>query len=366
MTSNADAARCKATTSKGNPCRNRALPGMELCSVHAGGGRTHGGAQSGPGRDEIAVLLEQILAVLLELRAGMAAQGQIREPDELTRELAAKVLAFCNQKMEVLKRRVDGDYTVDKWGRDLELMAEFHPLASFLFHKYWRVEATGLENIPASGRALLVANHSGVVPWDAVMIMTAVAEREKDPRNVRGLFHSWAASMPVAGLVLQRLGHVHAHPDNAMRLLSEDEAVLVFPEGAKGVGKPFSERYQLARFGRGGFVRSALRTGAPIIPVSVVGAEEIHPVMANAAPLAQLLNLPFLPITPTFPLLGPLGLIPLPSKWSIHFHPAIDLSHVKHGPSGEPLLVSKLTSEVREVIQQGIYDRLKKRKAVFW
>ena len=372
-----DAARCAAKTAKGAPCRNRALPGQAFCRMHLasgpnftfGNGSAFGASGGGPQPDlaHIAVLLEQILTLLVELRPeAAAAAGASRESARARGELVAKALQFLEEKIAVVKRRVDGDYEVDKWGRDMELIQEVLPFLRFLYHSYWRVTAVGVENVPADGRALLVANHSGVVPWDAVMIMTAVLECHKNPRPMRGLYLSWAAAMPFVGLVLNRLGQVQALPDNAVRLLSEDELVLVFPEGAKGVGKPFSERYQLARFGRGGFVRAALKTGAPIIPVSVVGAEEIHPMMGNAAPLASLINAPYFPVTPTFPLLGPLGLIPLPSKWTIHFGKPIEVKNLGHGPAGEPLLVTKITNEVREIIQTNIHEILKKRRSVFW
>ena len=390
------APRCAAKTAKGGPCRNRAIPGQAFCRMHLpvnghNGAYGNNGANpngSGPnpfGFDpnaffgagqnqgqqpdlaQIAFLLEQILAHLA--RMGHDApfhDGPTGDKSRVAAELFWKALAFCEEKMAVIKRRVDGDYEVDKWGRDLELLAEVLPLFQFLYRSYWRVTAIGVENVPADGRALLVANHSGVVPWDAVMVMTAILECHEKPRYARGLYLSWAAEIPLMGLIMNRLGQVQALPENAVRLLNEDELVMVFPEGAKGIGKPFSERYQLARFGRGGFVRAALKAKAPIIPVSIVGAEEIHPMIGNAAPIASLFNMPYAPITPTFPLLGPLGLLPLPSKWTIHFGKPIEVKNLIHGPAGEPLLVTKITNEVREIIQKNIHEILKKRKNVFW
>lgn len=358
---------CRGVTAKGTRCRNRALLGQDFCRVHmpipgAGDGGGYGFGGPNPELQEITLLLREILDQLSALNP----EGVTEEQRQLRKELAEKALQFLNQKMEFLKRRVDGDYEVDKWGRDPELVEELKPIMEFLYRKYWRVEATGIENVPAEGRALLVANHSGVVPWDAVMIMQAVREEHPSPRWVRGLHLSWATELPLVGLALTRLGQVQALPENAVRLLKEDELALVFPEGVKGIGKPFSERYQLARFGRGGFVRTAIRAKAPIIPVSVVGAEEIHPLMTGMRPLAGALGAPYIPVTPTFPWLGPLGLIPLPTKWYIHFDKPIPVQDMEHGPSGEPLLVTKIGNEVREIIQHNIYERLKKRRAVFW
>lgn len=405
MTSNAkadnNAQRCAAKTAKGEPCRNRALPGQAFCRMHLpvngqNGARSNGGS-GGPGGGygpfgfdpnsffgagdgnagqgqgqspdlaQIAFLLEQILAHLSRMGHDAPFQhGPSADKTRVATELFWKALAFLEEKIAVIKRRVDGDYEVDKWGRDLELLAEMLPLFQFLYRSYWRVTAIGVENVPADGRALLVANHSGVVPWDAVMVMTAILECHEKPRYARGLYLSWAAEMPFMGLFMNRLGQVQALPENAVRLLNEDELVMVFPEGAKGIGKPFSERYQLARFGRGGFVRAALKAKAPIIPVSVVGAEEIHPMIGNAAPVASIFNMPYVPITPTFPLLGPLGLLPLPSKWTIHFGKPIEVKDLLQSPAGEPLLVTKITNEVREIIQKNIHEILKKRRNVFW
>jgi 1-acyl-sn-glycerol-3-phosphate acyltransferase len=268
--------------------------------------------------------------------------------------------------LQKLARRMRGEYQVDAWGGDSELMAQAWPVFRFLYKKYWRVTTTGIENVPATGRALLVANHSGVLPYDGAMVVMAVVEEHPQPRLVRALYLSLFASLPVTGMALAKMGQVQALPENAERLLENDELALVFPEGAKGVGKPFRKRYQLARFGRGGFVRVALRTKSPIIPVSIVGAEEIHPMLMNVKPLAALAGLPYWPVTPTFPWLGPLGLIPLPTKWHIHFGAPIPIHEMEYRPAEEPLLVSKISSQVRETIQKNIHERLKVRRSVFW
>jgi 1-acyl-sn-glycerol-3-phosphate acyltransferase len=182
---------------------------------------------------------------------------------------------------------------------------------------------------------------------------------------VRALVASLFLGMPVLSWFLRRTGQTVGHPDDTRRLLERDELVLVFPEGVRGTGKNFKDRYRLRRFGRGGFVATAIRSRAPIIPVSVVGSEEIYPMVADVAPLARFMGLPYFPLTPFWPWLGPLGMIPLPSKWRIQFHAPI---HVEDNPpeaADDQNLVMALADEVRDTIQQGIYDNLKLRRGVF-
>jgi 1-acyl-sn-glycerol-3-phosphate acyltransferase len=172
-------------------------------------------------------------------------------------------------------------------------------------------------------------------------------------------------SMPGASWLVRRTGNTLAHNADALRLLESDELVLVFPEGAKGTGKPYADRYRLRRFGRGGFVEMALRTGSPIIPISIVGSEEIHPNLAEIPALAKLLGMPYAPVTPTFPWLGPAGLIPLPSSWIIEFHPPLQLSAEERKAAGDPAAMLAISDRVRDVIQAGVYRNLRRRKSVF-
>jgi 1-acyl-sn-glycerol-3-phosphate acyltransferase len=176
---------------------------------------------------------------------------------------------------------------------------------------------------------------------------------------------NWAFDLPFVSVAIRKVGGVPASPYNAIRLLEQDELVAVFPEGVKGTGKAFSDRYRLQRFGRGGFVEMALRTGAPIVPVAVVGSEEIYPKLADASLLARLSGAPFFPITPTFPLLGPLGLIPLPSKWRIEFCDPIDTAQYGPDATRDRSLVFELSERVRETIQEKVYDNLVKRGSAF-
>jgi 1-acyl-sn-glycerol-3-phosphate acyltransferase len=270
---------------------------------------------------------------------------------------------FMYRQQELMRR--GANYEVDEFGFDPQWTESFLSVFMVLYRDYWRVETTGVENIPATGRALLVSNHAGVLPWDGTMIKTAVFAEHPHPRHVRALVASLFMGMPMLSWFLRRTGQTVGHPDDTRRLLERDEPVLVFPQGVRGTGKSFKDRYRLRRFGRGGFVATAIRSGAPIIPVSVVGSEEIYPMVADLAPLARFLGLPYFPITPTWPWLGPFGMIPLPSKWRIQFHAPIHVE--KHPPEAatDNNLVMALSDEVRDTIQQGIYDNLKRRRGVF-
>jgi 1-acyl-sn-glycerol-3-phosphate acyltransferase len=267
---------------------------------------------------------------------------------------------------ERVVNRLQGEYAEDEWGFDEEFAEAVYPLFEFLYDVWWRVEADGVHNVPSHGRALLVSNHAGsLFPFDASMILGAIMKEHPLPRWARFLVLDWAFVLPFLSAFMRRVGGVPASPHNATRLLEQDELVMVFPEGAKGTGKPFSERYRLQRFGRGGFVEIALRTGAPIVPVAVVGSEEIYPKLADAGPLARLIGAPFVPVTPTFPWLGPLGLIPLPSKWRIEFCDPIDLSEHEPAAAEDRRLVFDLSEQVRETIQGKLHENLVKRGSAF-
>jgi 1-acyl-sn-glycerol-3-phosphate acyltransferase len=254
----------------------------------------------------------------------------------------------------------------DDFGFDPEFTERLQGFALWVFRKYWRVEVEGIDNVPARGRALLVANHAGIVPYDGAMIRTAILAEHPQPRHARMLVVDWAFAMPFTNMLLIKTGNVLAHPDNATTLLERDELVGVFPEGVKGAAKRYRDRYQVRRLGRGGFVQVALRTGSPIIPVAVVGSEEIHPVMFDLQPVATLLGLPTIPITPTFPWLGLAGLIPLPSKWFIAFGKPIDVSHYGPDAANDPRLVLELSEEVRSWIQSTLHRLLVRRRTIFF
>ncbi|GGO13868.1 glycerol acyltransferase [Microbispora rosea subsp. aerata] len=268
-------------------------------------------------------------------------------------ERLAELFAF-------LRRRVTGDYEVDEFGFDPELNEKVLLEALRPLYRHWfRVEALGLDNVPADSGALIVANHSGTLPMDALMLQVAV--HDELGRALRLLGAHLVYQLPVLGHLARKSGHTLACPEDADRLLRKGEVVGVFPEGFKGIGKPFSERYRLQRFGRGGFVASAIKAGVPIVPCAIVGAEEIYPKIGDIPPLARLLGLPYVPITPLFPWLGPLGLLPLPSKWLIEFGEPIRTDTYDPAEADDPMLVFDLTDHIRETMQ-GQLDALRLRR----
>lgn len=263
-----------------------------------------------------------------------------------------------------MRRRLAGDYSVDDYGFDVEiterfLLAAIRPLKE----KWFRVEVRGAENIPTDGGALLVSNHSGAIPFDSLVTMVSVHDHVG--RHLRPLGADLVFRLPVVGALARKAGASLACSEDAERMLRTGELVGVWPEGFAGIGKLYSERYQLQRFGRGGFVEAALRTGAPIVPCSVVGAEEIYPMVGGLPSLARLLGVPYLPITPFFPLLGPLGLVPLPSKWVIDFGDPVRTDSFAEGAADDPMLVRDVTGQVRETIQQTLSALLARRRSVF-
>ncbi len=258
------------------------------------------------------------------------------------------------------------DEEIDAFGRDPAFEQKLKPFFDFLYYRYWRITTHGLENIPSKGRALLVANHSGTLPYDGSMIRLAISNDHPAQRDVRFLVEDFVYYLPFIGTFMYRVGGVRASRENAERLLKSEHLVAVFPEGVKGIGKYYSQRYHLQRFGRGGFIKLALDTQSPIIPVAVIGAEEIHPILFRSSLLAKPLGIPYIPITPTLPLLGPLGLIPFPTKWSIHFGAPIDLSNYGKETLEDELEIHKLSEMVRQTIQRMVTEALKKRSSVFW
>ncbi len=256
---------------------------------------------------------------------------------------------------------------VDDFGRDPVFAARMEPLLDLLYERYFRVETRGIEHVPDIGRALLVANHSGMLPYDGVMVTHAMHREHPARRDVRPLVEDFVFHFPYVGTFLNRIGAVRACQPNADRLLGRDEVIVVFPEGLKGVSKLYRHRYQLQRFGRGGFIKLALRSRSPIVPVAIVGAEEAHPILAKFSWPSKPGGLPYIPMTPTFPWLGPVGMMPLPSKWFIEFGEPIDLP-AAHGPEAadDRILVNKLADQVRAQIQRMVDAlRAQRRSIVF-
>jgi len=292
--------------------------------------------------------------------AGSRATPDAGSPRGDVEEKLADVLAF-------LRRRLTGEFEVDDFGFDPELTdTVLMALARPLYQRWFRVEVRGIENIPDSGGALVVANHSGAIAIDALMTSIAVHDEHPRHRFLRMLGADLVFGVPFLGELARKSGVTLASNADAERLLARGELVGVWPEGFKGIGKPFSERYKLQRFGRGGFVSAALRTGTPIVPCSIVGAEEIYPVLGNMPTVARLLGLPYAPITPTWPWLGPLGLVPLPSKWLIEFGAPVPTDDFGEHAAEDPMLVFDLTDQVRQTIQQTLYALLVQRRSVFF
>lgn len=383
MSEEAVRVRCSAITKAGSQCKNFALEGSEYCRVHQ------------PSDENEYLLEEEARGEITEENIPESGE-EIGEPDEqsLRRQMMAELGKMLERLRGVLgqdlldadtwkgiwymmnytleyqqdnfRRRITGDYETDEWGLDMEVVEAVKPFLDFLYYKYWRVETIGLENIPDEGKALLVANHSGQLPWDGAMLGTAVYNEHASQRLVRTLYADWFPTVPFISALLTKTGQALASEANGTRLLEQEQVVSVFPEGVKGVGKLFKDRYRLARFGRGGFIRMALRTGAPIIPVSIVGAEETYISLAKSPSIARMLGLPFFPISVTWPWLGPLGFIPMPTKWYIDIGEPIPMDGYGQDAVSNLVLISQLTDQVRNIIQEMIYVRLAQRKSVFW
>ncbi|MET9558672.1 lysophospholipid acyltransferase family protein [Streptomyces sp. NPDC006645] len=323
----------------------------------------------GPGPHSLASVPDQPDGVEDRMGAEETGAGGVSEPrpetapppgDSPWDRRIAEGLAF-------LRRRVTGDYEVDEFGYDKELTDQvLMSLIRPLYENYFRVEVKGIENIPSDGGALVVSNHSGTLPLDGLMMQVAVHDNHPAGRHLRLLAADLVFMLPVVNELARKAGHTLACAEDAERLLQRGEIVGVMPEGFKGLGKPFGERYKLQRFGRGGFVSTALRHGVPIVPCSIVGAEEIYPMIGNSKTLARLLGFPYFPITPTFPWLGPLGALPLPTKWTIQFGEPIPTDGYPPEAAEDPMLMFNLTDQVREQIQHTLYKLLVQRRSVFF
>lgn len=255
---------------------------------------------------------------------------------------------------------------IDDYGMDREFFERVKPFFDFLYYTYWRITVKDIQNVPDQGRGLIVSNHSGTLPLDGCMIRLASENDHPSRRDTRFLVEDFVYHFPFLGTFMYRTGGVRACQENAARLLESDHIVAVFPEGVKGIGKHYKNRYRLQRFGRGGFIRLALRTKSPIIPTAIIGAEEIYPLIRKSTLLAKPLGIPYIPITPTFPMLGPLGLIPLPSKWTIIFGEPMDFK--KYGPADaeDRLLVNQLSEQVRTRIQEMVFEGLANRRSIWF
>jgi 1-acyl-sn-glycerol-3-phosphate acyltransferase len=254
---------------------------------------------------------------------------------------------------------------VDEWGRSQRARDFLARLYDPIYDRWFRVEWEGFDKIPVEGGALVVANHAGAIPADAPSVMHGI-ERELG-RPVYGLADEVFKRVPVVNLAWSRLGGVQAHPDNAYRLLREQQQlVMVFPEGSKGPGKTYGERYRLRRFGRGGFVQIAMRAGVPIIPLAIVGNEETMPIVAKVQPLARLLGVPYVPVTANMLALGPAGLlVPFPAKMRIRVLDPVRLDVPPDQPRYSRSRIMDTSEEIRHTIQDELYDMLRQRRSVW-
>lgn len=266
-----------------------------------------------------------------------------------------------------LRRRLTGDYRIDEFGFDADLTENvLLPMLRPLHRHYWRVSSSGAQDLPDGG-ALIVANHAGTLPADGLMVTLDVYD--EIGRHPRALGADLLFRLPGIGPLARKGGATLASDADAQRLLRGGEVVAVWPEGYKGIGKPYRDRYRLQRFGRGGFVATALRAQVPIVPTAIVGSEEIYPLLWDAKAIARVFGLPYLPVVPqlfALPVLGPAGLLPLPSKWAIQYGEPIDTTAYGPEAADDPMIVHDLAEQVREQIQQQLYAMLMGRRSVFF
>jgi 1-acyl-sn-glycerol-3-phosphate acyltransferase len=255
------------------------------------------------------------------------------------------------------------DRTYDVFGKDADLVDRVAPALDRLLDDVFALEVSGFENIPTDGRAILVANHAGAFPWDALVLTRAVA-RSASGRALRPLLEDPVMTAPFVGTLMTRMGCVRASQDNAMRLLARDELIAVFPEGTLGLSKLYKHRYQLVRFGRGGFVKLAHRANAPLLPVAILGAEDASPLLAKLPGFFRGTLGSYVPVTPTFPALGPLGLLPLPARWSIHVCPPVVVRDLIDD-ADDPVRTTDLASALRATVQKEL-DRLRDARTETW
>jgi 1-acyl-sn-glycerol-3-phosphate acyltransferase len=298
--------------------------------------------------------------------------SHMREPEIEEGAIATDALPIEHpgERMRELLPAIEPERRLNDWGRSERVEGFFDRTLYECFYRYWfRVEVEGIENVPAEGGALLVSNHAGALPPDAAMIAKAIREEHDPPRPLYLTVEHFFKGYPGFSMLIPKIGGVAAHPANVHRLLAdEQELVLVFPEGRKGTEKLFSERYRLRRFGRGGFVEAAMRAEAKLVPIALVGAEEAMPVFAQVEPLRRLTGLIYFPITPTFPWLGPFGMLAyLPAKFRIRFLEPIDT--VELGGAGavnDKALVQTVAQEIRARIQENLHEMLARRRSVWF
>lgn len=285
------------------------------------------------------------------------------EQREALQELMASPFFRKQWSRTGLTSRVEA---MDEFGLDRALERKLRPMAELVLRRYFRTRIEGIERVPAEGRCVIVANHSGTFPLDGAMLRAALRLEHPVHRDLRWLMEDFVFYLPFVGTLLNRIGAVRACPENAERLLAHEAVIAVFPEGEKGIRKLYRDRYKLQRFGRGGFVRLCLRTSSPLVPCAIVGSEETHPLLYRLEYLPRLLGLPYLPITPTFPWLGPFGLVPAPSRWKILFGEPLSLQAYGPEAAEDDVLVSRLAEQAKERIAELLGRALRQRKSAWF
>jgi 1-acyl-sn-glycerol-3-phosphate acyltransferase len=306
------------------------------------------------------------------LRQGAGEPARIDEDDRLSLgdEEPGRELAERGPDLREYLAPIETERQVTDWGRSERVEGFFDKtLVDFYYNLWFRCEVEGIEHVPSQGGALLVSNHAGALPPDAPMIAKAIKEEHPNPRPLHLTMEHFFKGYPGLSMLLPKIGGVPAHPANVHRLLyDEQQLVLVFPEGRKGSEKLYKERYRLRRFGRGGFVEAAMRAGAPIVPVAVVGAEEAMPIFAHVSALQKLTGLIYFPITPTFPHLGLLGTLGyLPAKFKIRFLPPVPTDDLgEERPWEDQALVQTIAHDIRATIQDELIDMVGQRRSVWF
>lgn len=280
--------------------------------------------------------------------------------DRFTPELIREIEEEVAERLARIPTQLN-EFGYDPWGLDIKSIQSAMTFSVLLYRYYFRVEVFGIDNVPR-GKVLLIANHAGQIALDAAMIGVATVLEAEPPRIIRGMGEYWLPTLPFVNEAMVRTGSVVGTPKNCRDLLAGNEAVIAFPEGVRGMNKLFSERYKLQHFGYG-FMRLALSTDTPILPIAVVGSEEQAPGLANLASIARLLGMPAFPITPTFPLLGPLGLLPLPVKYRIYFGEPI---HFRGDSDDEDAAIRKKVLRVKRVIQKTLNRGVAQRDSIFF
>lgn len=279
-------------------------------------------------------------------------------PDELEQAVA---------DLRDLLPAAEPERSLDDWGRSENVVALMEPLLNFYYRYWFRVEVDGIENVPADSGALLVSNHSGALPPDAPMIMQAIRNEHSSPRPLYMLGEHWFKGYPGVSMIVSKMGVVPAHRENAQRLLKDEgRLAIVFPEGQKGSRKVYWQRYRLRRFGRGGFVRTAIRAQVPIVPIALIGGEEAMPIFAHLRKLQKLSGLIYFPITPSFPHFGLAApLMYMPSKFKIRFMEPVDMSRYSPETASDPAEIQNISENIRRKIQLELDDMVSDRRSVW-